>query len=380
MKVFLLINSLCCGGAERVSVVLANYLIRQGYSVGLVTLHQSDDDFYTPDPKVVRIYLNKIPHQSRKFYKLLINWKRLLILRRIIATEKPDVLIGMMTTSAVLSIIAGLYLPVKVIVSERNYPERKKASPPWGLLRKIFYRFADAHVAQTHEIASWLQKNTAARNIHIISNSVTWPIPSVPNRVLPVSVIDSESYVLLAIGSKIFQKGLDLLLSAFIPSALSYPNLSLVILGLDSLANSRDYDHSHLLDKISQAGIMDQVYLLGRVGNVADWYKRANVFILSSRYEGFPNVLLEAMASGCACIAFDCETGPREIIRHGLNGLLVPAEDVSALAEAILQLIQDSSCYENIRSNALSVRQQFSEDRVLSQWHDLIHQLVDSEN
>ena len=98
---------------------------------------------------------------------------------------------------------------------------------------------------------------------------------------------------------------------------------------------------------------------------MARWYARATVFVLPSRFEGFPNVLLEAMAAGCACIASDCLTGPADLIRHGENGLLLPAEaTVDDWVEAISGLLQDPDRRLQMGQRALLVREQYAEQRL----------------
>ncbi len=111
--------------------------------------------------------------------------------------------------------------------------------------------------------------------------------------------------------------------------------------------------------------------LPGRAGNIAEWFARADIFALSSRYEGFPNVLLEAMAAGCACISFDCDTGPREIIRDEVDGLLAPPENVDAMAAGLERLMRDEELRKTLAARAVEARDRFAPDRILAQWEAL---------
>ena len=109
----------------------------------------------------------------------------------------------------------------------------------------------------------------------------------------------------------------------------------------------------------------DRLHVPGRVGNVQDWYERAELFLLPSRYEGFPNVLLEAMASGCCCVSSDCPQGPSELIRDGLNGRLLPNDaNPETWAEAVSTLLADPAQRQRLADQARAVRQRFSEERL----------------
>jgi glycosyltransferase involved in cell wall biosynthesis len=119
-------------------------------------------------------------------------------------------------------------------------------------------------------------------------------------------------------------------------------------------------------------GISDVVDMPGIVKEPAEWLHKAKFFILPSRFEGFPNALLEAMACGCAAIAADCPSGPAEIIRHNENGLLVPKEDVKALSVAMSRLMEDEELRTRLGQRALEVRSRFDQATIMAQWDDLI--------
>ncbi len=112
-------------------------------------------------------------------------------------------------------------------------------------------------------------------------------------------------------------------------------------------------------------------------GNVGDWYQRADLYVMSSRFEGFPNTLVESMAHECAAVSYDCDTGPRDIIRHGVDGLLVsPVGDVPALAEALHQLMQDDEVRQRMRQRAIEIRERYSLKAILTLWDKLFNEAV----
>jgi glycosyltransferase involved in cell wall biosynthesis len=114
----------------------------------------------------------------------------------------------------------------------------------------------------------------------------------------------------------------------------------------------------------------------GIVSDPEDWMERAAVFVLPSRFEGFPNVLVEAMAMGCAVVAADCRSGPRDVVCHEYNGLLVPIEDVAALSRAIVSLVEDDELRARLAKNAMAVRERFAAPAILAQWERLMDEIL----
>lgn len=358
------------------TAALSNYLARQGLAVTVVTLHPSTKDFFAVDESVERLGLDLVASRSM-LDKVVVNLKRVWRLRALLRRERPDILVGVMTPCAILSILVALGSPTRVITAERNYPGRKRLFLPWVLLRKTTYRFAAAHIVQSREAAAWLKRHTTASEVHIIPNAVAWPLPCHAPVIEPDSCPVNGAQCVLAVGTKVQQKGFDLLLQAFARVADSFPDWRLVILGVSPESEEATGAEQSLGAEIRELGLEARVCLPGLAGNMSDWYERADIFVLSSRYEGFPNVLLEAMAAGCACIAFDCDTGPRDILEHDENGLLAPPEDVSRLAAGMERLMADADLRERLGSAAKSVRERFSEQRVLGHWHQVIEHLLD---
>jgi len=148
-----------------------------------------------------------------------------------------------------------------------------------------------------------------------------------------------------------------------------FPDWDLVILGEGT-------ERERLQAQIDAAGLTDRISMPGRVGNMRQWYQACDIYVLSSRVEGLSNSLLEAMACGMPSVAFDCETGPREIIRPDIDGLLVtPVEDPHALAAALSGLMHDKQARKTLASRAVDVRDRFSMRRVLSLWQDVFNDI-----
>lgn len=370
MKIFLFIGSLTSGGAERITVLLGQHWTTCGHDVVLVTMNSKEQDFYSLDSSVRRISLEGSGNgRIDKIRSIVIG---LIRLRREIKEHKPDALVSMMTSSIVLGIVASMGLTVRVYGSERNYPAYQKINPVWAVLRRLLYRFADGHIAQTKKTAVWLKANTGARNVKVIPNPVAWPIEKFNPKVCPEIVFRTERKILLAVGTKPIQKGFDLLLKAFFNLTSIYPEWDLVILGIDPKSHASIGGGAPVQKLAENLGITKRLFLPGKVGNTIDWYQRADLFVLSSRYEGIPNVLLEAMASGCPSIAFDCDTGPSEIIVNGVNGVLIPPENIEALSNGLALLMDNKSLRAKYGQKGMKVRETFSVAKIIGLWGDAI--------
>ena len=272
-----------------------------------------------------------------------------------------------MPHESILAITSAIGTPCRVIVSERTAPWRRDLGFLWTTLRWLLYRFADGHAAQTKATADWLRKQTQAKNVSVIPNPVQFPIPSVQPRVFPQDYLRGR-YCILAVGSRPYLKGLDLLVNAFARLAGKYPEWDLAILGLDSSISENSDACRDMYSTLAQPALRGRVHLPGRIGNLSEWYNSAEIFVLSSRVEGFPNVLIEAMSYGCSVAAFDCETGPRDIITHNHDGLLVPDSDVDALTQELERLMSDPDLRRRLRQAAPEVVKNYCEDRVAMLW------------
>jgi len=366
-RILLFIHSLHGGGAERVAADLSARWAQEGREVTVVTQAGPQGDAYALHPRVRRVVLDTAGASGGGWRGVLANLRRLRALRRLIARERPDIVLGMMTTASVLAVLAGWGLPCRVIATEHTHPPSQRLGRAWGWLRRAAYPRAARVVALTAGTARWLETHVPGSRLAVIPNAVHWPLPSGEPALAPPA---PGRHILLAVGRLHPDKGFDLLLDAYARLAPGFPDWDLVLLGEGG-------ERARLQDAIARAGLDARVVMPGRAGNVGDWYARADLYVLSSRVEGLSNTLLEAMACGLAPVAFDCETGPREIVRHGVDGLLVrPAGDPAALAVALESLMRDAAGRRKLAAEATSVRERFAMERILARWQNVFDQAM----
>jgi glycosyltransferase involved in cell wall biosynthesis len=163
------------------------------------------------------------------------------------------------------------------------------------------------------------------------------------------------------------QKGFDLLIPVFHRLAGIFPGWVLVILG-------EGENRPMLEELIVSAGLQGRVLMPGRAGNISQWYEAADLYVMSSRFEGFGNTLAEAMAHGLPAVSFDCDAGPRDIIRHEVDGFLVSAGDVSLLEKSLHLLMEDGELRRRFSERAIEARERFSMERIAGMWETLIEE------
>jgi GalNAc-alpha-(1->4)-GalNAc-alpha-(1->3)-diNAcBac-PP-undecaprenol alpha-1,4-N-acetyl-D-galactosaminyltransferase len=356
-RLVLVCASLHAGGAERVIATMANHWAAQGRQVLLLTLAQHANDHYSLHPGVQRVGLDLQQPTRGLVAKLRANLTRLRALRRNIRSAQPTAVISFVEQMNVSVLAALMWSGIPVLVSERVDPRHYEVAWAWRALRRLLYSRAQAVVVQTAAVAGWMKTFVAHERVHVVAN----PVRALP----PPTGFEPSRRTILAMGRLHNQKGFDLLLRSFHASGLANEGWHLRILGEGS-------DRKSLAALASQLGITDSLDMPGVVSDPEKHMHLGAIFVLSSRYEGFPNALLEAMAMGMAVIATDCPSGPAEIVQHERNGLLVPNESVDDLARALRELADDEKRRGEFGRAALEVRRRYDADMIMRAWDRLV--------
>ncbi len=352
--------------------LLANAWARLGIDTSVVTFGPTGSDVYVLSPKVRRIGLDLLQEAGNPAAAALNNFRRIRRLRGAIRELRPDILISFMTSTNVLSVLAAKPLKLPVIVSERVAPEAHRVEQPWRYLRKYAYRRASVVVAQTRRTAEWLRREIPGATIEVVANPVHLESEGSPDAAAQTALAACSGHnMVLAAGRLTGQKGFDLLLRAFASIAQRQPAWRLAIFG-------EGPDGAALRELSRQLGISDRVILPGFSHALHFVMRRSQLFVLSSRYEGMPNVLIEAMASAVPCISFDCPAGPAEVISHARSGLLVPPQDVASLAAAMDRLMGDPELRRRLGSAAQESIGRWSLESIVGRWNALLTSILEA--
>lgn len=291
-------------------------------------------------------------------------------MRQIIREYRPDVTVAIMAEPSTLLGFARTGLDGVFIGTEHSHPPFYTIGRIRTMARNFAYGMLDTVVSLTAETARWHESNTRVRRSVAIPNALVWPLPLGTPQVETSSFKKPCQKLVLGVGRLCYEKGFDRLIEAFAKIAPGNPDWVCVILG-------EGEKRSELEAQIGRLEMHERIHLAGRVGNLSDWYTAADLCVCTSRVEGFSNVLVEAMAHGTPCIAFDCDTGPRDIITPDMDGELVPEGDVVALESGLSRLMGDPARRAAYAKAGIGVKEKYSEVAIYSRWDGLFAELAE---
>jgi GalNAc-alpha-(1->4)-GalNAc-alpha-(1->3)-diNAcBac-PP-undecaprenol alpha-1,4-N-acetyl-D-galactosaminyltransferase len=361
MKILFLISSLGAGGAERVATTLCNAWSARGDDVTLVPTYSGGGAaFYEVGHEVELITLADLVGTAPKGLRSYA--RRLLTLRRLIGKRKPDVIVSFLPNVNVAAILATAFMSVPLIICERNDPSSRSPSGIWEIACKLTYRFADMLTVQTDAVAV-----KAARLYPGLAKISVIPNPLSEGVLSTTASKNTARRILLSMGRLTEQKQVDKLIAAFAELASRFPDWDLHMYGEGPLKTS-------LALQIDESGLQVRVSLKGGTREPWQVMAGADAFVMTSKYEGFPNALLEAMGTGLACVVTDCPSGPREITCDGRDALLVPMGDSQGLLDALARVMGNDLLRRDLGRQAReSVTGRFSLDAVIAQWDQLFN-------
>ncbi|UYO93064.1 glycosyltransferase family 4 protein [Pollutimonas sp. M17] len=370
MKILFFVSSMHAGGAERVAATLASGWARRGDLVTLApTYTKKGNCFYSLNPAVRLVWLaDRMGWLGRTLFPSISKW---FAVRRLVRETNPDVIISFLTNVNVVVLFATRGLGVPVIVCERTNPAFSSSAGAFlQRLRRVSYPWADAVVLQSQDsLAAFTQMVPGAKKLEVVPNPLP---PDLRDLNLAPAASASDRRLVLAMGRLVPFKRFDALIQAFAALAGDYPDWDLAIWGDGP---QRD----ELTQQIQETGLAGRISLPGRTEQPWQEMAKADIFVLTSEVEGFPNVLLEAMALGRACVTVDCPSGPRELSQDGKYALLTPLGDQPALCRAMAQLMDDSTLRDVMgRHAAASVQERYGLSEILLRWDEVIARAMPS--
>jgi glycosyltransferase involved in cell wall biosynthesis len=350
------------GGVQRSAAVICQYLRNAGRHVDhwcLRPLPAGSDSLHT-DVRPILEWPTERPMGFRQW------WRLIRALRETVAREKPDLCIGMDWTPTILLVIATLGLRPRLIGAERSYPGARYLSPSWRILRRFAVARLDMLVCQTQRSVDWYARHhrVPPSRTAVIPNA--FPLPPTA-KASPLAGLEGLKHrpVIACIGRLAQEKGVEDAIAIFARVAGEDSQACLLLVGDGPL-------RGELERKSGQLGLADRVLFQPSISGLDRVWPLVDVFLLTSRFEGMPNTLGEAMSHGIACVAFDCPTGPAEMIRNGIDGYLVRPGNVEEAASRCLELLRHDALRERIGEQARELPRRFAADGIGKLWAKLV--------
>jgi GalNAc-alpha-(1->4)-GalNAc-alpha-(1->3)-diNAcBac-PP-undecaprenol alpha-1,4-N-acetyl-D-galactosaminyltransferase len=354
-KICLIIPSLRNGGSERVMSLLANEWVKnKNKNVNIYLILLTKQKKYYDLHKDVTLIEPNISYKKTRFSKLLYKAWTLFYIRRVCNKIDPDSILSFNERYNNIVLLSLIGTPYKKYISDRNNPFNSLGFIH-NMLRKVLYRKASGIISQTTTAKELLFKSTGNKNIKVIPN---------PLRKIKSSNLEKRNTI-LNIGRLVEQKNQLELIEIF--SMCDYKNWILKIYGSGHLKEQ-------LKKKIKELNLYNNVELNDFTQDIDTAYSRAKIFALTSLYEGFPNVLIEAMAHGLPSISYDCQTGPKDIINNKVNGFLVPFSDKNIFVEKLSALMKSEELRSLFSVESKRVNQLYSLEMISDKYYYFIMQ------
>lgn len=376
------IGGLCIGGAERVICNLAEYFYGEGYRVTMVTKVR-DEKEYELNPGIKRVIADITPEEETAS-RIRNLFARIAKLKRIWKEVKPDVIVSFIRKNNLMAIASAAQLGIPVVVSVRSAPERELKGFGFKTITFLLFRQATGVVLQTREAYNFFPGYIRAKAV-VLPNSINPDFLKASEELTLATTINHDKKMtvydripssvkekrIITVGRIDDNKNQRLLVEAYAKIADYYSDWSLELIGDGS-------GRQALEEYVNTLPCKDRISFTGAVDDVAKRMSEASIFVLPSKIEGMPNALIEAMVMGMACISTDCPCGgPRDLIAADeSNGILVPVDNVDAMAMALKRLITNDPLRQSMGDNARKIIATLHPDTVNKQWKNYIENVI----
>lgn len=353
MKIIVFMSGLPIGGAERVAVSLCNFLAEKDIDTYLISFDDKNPAYSISDK--VNFYKNDEKYNSNRIKGF---FHRISYMMNIFNTINPDLIFTMSYKMVFYSLYYKMFSKnrkVKIVSSERCNPNSKDRRGLTKILNYVSSRQCDGFIFQTERAKSLYSKKVQNRSV-VIHNPISNPL---------ISKIKNDEIrtkkIITSMGRLEEQKAQDVMIKSFANVVKKYPEYKLVIYGEGS---KREY----LEELIKQLNLENKVFLPGADNNAILEIAKSQIFLLTSKFEGMPNALLEAMSIGVPCISTDCEMGPSELITNEENGFLVQVGDVEGLTKNIFKLLDSKKLCDQISKESIKINQTHSVEIIFNEY------------
>lgn len=350
-KIAFYIGSLNKGGAERVVANLAEYFYDKKYEVYVVTKFIAKNEYLLKDG-IIRVVADITKEEERGRVRNLI--LRIQKLRRIVKEIHPDVWVSFIGKSNLMSIAATRGTKVPAVVSVRSNPQREIGNGWKRALTFMLFYLTEGIVLQTTRAKEFFPVVVRKKAV-VLQNSIN-------KEFIRPFYEGTKRKEIVTVGRIDKNKNQRMLVDAFIPLAEEFPEWNVIMYG--------DGDEREELEKkVLETGLEDRILFFGVQDNIAEKIEAASIFVLSSKQEGMPNALIEAMSLGLAVISTDCPCGgPSDLIVPGENGILIPVDDTKKMTLELRKMMEDDKTRNELSLNARLIRERVNPCRVNEEW------------
>lgn len=354
MKIMFSDATLLHGGAERVISILANELVKLGHEVEVFLLYDKPI-WYELDSRV------NVYNDEEAIGKANV-LKHIIYRHKVFKKTDADIIISFLAPVNMINIFSSAFCKTKIIVADRNDPNRTPVNLVVRKCRDFLYRFADGIVLQSKNNRSYFSKKVQ-RKSKVIFN----PVDVGVNKRIAFSTIKKDEIV--TVGRLIDQKNPFMLLEAFYEFQKKYPTYELTYLGEGNLS-------ARLRQRAYELGISEKVHIPGAVKNVFNRIAQSKVFVMTSQYEGMPNALIEAMCVGVPVISTKV-SGAVDLIQDRVNGRLVDCNDVKGLTTILCETIENYEIAEEQAIEASKMNEELATSNIVSEWINYVGEVLE---